>query len=455
LPIFLTVIILCAVGGPLIAVEQRDQERVSEGELGRRIVDFAARAESAGFSGTVLAARKGAVVAAVGVGSADLEGKIPNTPATLFEIASATKQFTAAAMMRLVQQGRVKLDDSIALYLPGVPENCKAITVRHLLQHTSGIPGTNSVGGGDDINEVLSLFLRGGPRHPPGTHWEYWNQGYSLASEIIARASGKEYTAFCKEDLFAPAGLRTTLFTGDRAPGGATVAIGRSIRGRPRSALDHPYGSYGFQYRGMGGAVTSAWDLWRWDRALSGDKVLTEAGKRALFEPGMSDYALGWLVRKDARGRLVQSHGGGVRGFVCELRRYPGEDGCLFVLCNSDDVPVQAIAGALEALLFGDPLPCKEPPRPLGGELLRAIAGTYEDAKGAKLLVETDGKVTRVQIHWSAPRGPVTRAVLGLDDRGEVVLYEWTAATKIEIERRGNEPASGVSFLNRHFTRAR
>jgi hypothetical protein len=205
----------------------------------------------------------------------------------------------------------------------------------------------------------------------------------------------------------------------------------------------------------MGGVVTSAWDLWRWDRALCGNAVLSNASKRALFEPGMNNYALGWLVRKDARGRLVQSHGGGVRGFVCELRRYPGEDGCLFVLCNSDDVPVQAIAGALEALLFDEPLPCKEPPRALGPELARAIAGNYEDAKGAKLSVEADGKVTRAQIHWSAPRGPVTRAVLGLNARGEVVLYEWTAATNIEISRQGKEPASRVSFLNRQFNRVR
>jgi hypothetical protein len=87
--------------------------------------------------------------------------------------------------------------------------------------------------------------------------------------------------------------------------------------------------------------------------------------------------------------------------------------------------------------------------------LVRAIAGNYDDAKGAKLLVEADGKVTRIRIHWSAPRGPVTRAALGLNDRGDVVLYEWTAATNIEISRQGKEPASRISFLERQFNRAR
>jgi len=170
-PLVATVCAVC----PGFANEPDEGQRFSEGAVGRRIVEFVEHSETAGFSGSVLAARKGAVIAAVAVGSADVDAQIPNTPATLFEIASATKQFTAAAVLRLVQEGRLALDDPISKHLPGVPENCRAITVRHLLQHTSGIPGTNAAGGGDDIAKVLPLFLRGGPRHPPGTHWEYWN----------------------------------------------------------------------------------------------------------------------------------------------------------------------------------------------------------------------------------------------------------------------------------------
>jgi hypothetical protein len=356
-------------------------------------------------------------------------------------------------VLRLLQQGRLGLEDSIAHHLPGVPEDCRPITVRHLLQHTSGIPGSNSAGAGDDLDRVLPFFLRGGPRHPPGSHWEYWNQGYALLSEIIARASGENYAAFCKEALFAPAGMRVTRFTGDAAPEGSTVAVGRSTRGPSRSALEHPYGSYGFQYRGMGGVVTTVWDLWRWDRALRGDRVLNANSKAKLFEPGLNDYALGWFVRKDAQGRCVQSHGGAVRGFVCELRRYPEQDGCLFTLCNRDDVPVVQVAQALEALLLGDPLKCPEPPRPLGAELVRALAGRYEEANGTTLVVEADGKVARAVIHWFAPRGPVTRAILGLDNQGTVILFEWTETTKLEIIRAGGEPVSRVSILGRHFRR--
>jgi CubicO group peptidase (beta-lactamase class C family) len=426
----------------------REDATTSVGEIGERIVAFAERAAAGGFSGAVLAARDGEVVAAVGVGSADAEGRVPNTPATLFEIASVTKQFTAAAAMRLVQDGKLRLDDPISKHLPGVPESCAAITVEHLLRHTSGIPGSNSQGSGDEIERVLPTFLRGGPRHEPGTRFEYWNQGYAIVSEIIARAAGKPYTAYCAEALFAPAGMRGTCFTGDDAPGGAAVAVGRSSRGAPRSALEHPYGAYGFQYRGMGGAVTSVWDLWRWDRALRGDGVLAAEWRARLFEPGPGSYGLGWVVRRDRSGRLVHSHGGGVRGFICEVRRYPDEDALLVVLCNRDDFALRGLVQPLEDMLFGGAAP-----EPLDAGLVGSLAGRYLDGSGRVLLIVAEGGVARAEVHWSAS-GPVTRAVLERGDGGKVVLNDGSDRHELAIEREGDKPAASVTILDMTFRRA-
>ena len=407
---------------------------VAVGEIGQRLAHLVGLAEVVGFSGTVLAARDGEVLVATAVGAADAEGAAI-TPDTLFEIASATKQFTAAAVLRLVQDGRLGLDDPIARHLPGVPESCGEITVRHLLQHTSGIPGTNSTGAGDELARVLPFFLRGGPMHPPGTHWEYWNQGYALASEVIARASGTSFTEYCKTALFARAGLTSTRFTGDLAPEGAVVALGQSERGA-RTALEHPYGAYGFQYRGMGGAVTSVWDLWRWDRALRQDTVMGEAARKELFAPGLNDYALGWFVRRDAAGRLVQSHGGGVRGFLCDIRRYPEQDACLFVLANDDVAPLHSLVTLLEETLFEQASSFAPLPRPIPSDLASALDGTYAVPSGTRMVVSRRGFCTGVAISWgSGNEGVGTRATLGLDSEGELILYEWRTATKVKVTR--------------------
>jgi CubicO group peptidase (beta-lactamase class C family) len=205
---------------------------IEEGELGRRIVKIVRDAHrDAGFTGAVLAADKGKVIAAVAVGKV---GAKPLEVTSLFELASCTKPFTAVAVMKLAEQGKLKLDDSIADHLPGIPENCRAITVRHLLQHTSGIPGTNTNGAGTDLAVVLPTFLEGGPQATPGERHEYWNQGYALLSEVIARASGQSYTAYCREAIFKPCKMESTRFTGERAPPKISVAIGRSTRGASR-----------------------------------------------------------------------------------------------------------------------------------------------------------------------------------------------------------------------------
>lgn len=429
---------------------------VATGELGRHLVEIAQRAEAAGFSGAVLAARDGAVVAAVGVGHSDLRDVEPNTPATLFEIASVTKSFTAAAVMRLVQEEKLGLDDSIAEHLPKVPKDCRAITVRHLLQHTSGIPGSNSEGSGNKIESVLPQFLKGGPRHRPGTHFEYWNQGYALLSEIIARTSGMDCVDYCREALFVPAGMSASCFTGDDPPPNSVVAVGRSVLGEPRSALEHPYGSYGFQYRGMGGMVTSVWDLWRWDRALTGEAVLSKTSKKALFDPGLEDYALGWHVRKDD-SRTVQSHSGRVRGFACDVRRYPGEDACLFVLCNRDDMNPTNLTDFLERALLDEEVKSALPPRALTEEWAEALAGTWEDEKGRVIEIETQGVVTRVAIHWGK-NGPVTRATLGLNDEDELVLFEWESSTPLLTDfdpKKGGKKAKRLSLLDSEYRRSR
>jgi CubicO group peptidase (beta-lactamase class C family) len=435
----------------LVAVDLAAYDGViEEGSKGKKIVALVRQAnKESGFTGAVLAAEKGKVIAAVAVGEVD--GK-PLEPTSLFEIASCTKPFTAVAVMKLVEEGKLSLDDPIAKHLPGIPENCRAITVRHLLQHTSGIPGENSQGAGTDLADVLPTFLDGGPRTKPGEKHEYWNQGYALLSEVIAQASGKPYTVYCREAIFKPCKMESTRFTGEKAPPKVRVAIGQSTRGAPRSALEHPYGEYGFQYRGMGGIATSLVDLWRFDRGLKTGKLLKQESINEMMKPGLDDYALGWRIIELDEGHVVQEHTGSVRGFLASLRRDPKNDGALFILANNDDgEPFHLVKSECELALVGNK-PAKVGKR-LDAKLAEELVGEYRDAQGRTLSIIDGDAYVKAVIDWS---GPKTFGVLNPGKDGEIAFDQLLSypplktrpMNKMAVERDADGNVTGVTITD-------
>lgn len=401
-----------------------------------------ARHARAGWSGAALVARDGEVVLARGYGPSDLEGQRTNEATTLFEIASLSKQFTAAAVLKLEQQGKLELDDSIAKHLPGVPAHSKGITIHHLLTHTSGVSRESSGGGGEDLEAAVRAYLGRGPEGKPGHHFEYWNGGYALLAGIVERASGTSFTAYCEQELFAPAGLSDTGFTGDADLPAERAAIGRSGSGAPRSALEHPYGSFGYQYRGMGGVVTSVLDLWKWEQALAGTRVLGAAAKKRLFTPFKDGYACGWYVT-EGEGGARHSHGGSVRGFVCEMRGFPASGAAVIVLANTDEVKAWQLADNLECLLYGRPLRHAVPASvALAPEELAACAGTYE-TKGGRLVVRVvsgaldagiEGQALLAELAPSRPAG--WKADLAKQSAQAVALIEAIARGDVEPLRK-------------------
>jgi CubicO group peptidase (beta-lactamase class C family) len=412
------------------AKEPTDPDRyASKHKTSQQLLEAMEALEFHGFSGAVLAAVDGEVRIACGIGMADMDGKSHNTANTLFELASLTKQFTAAAICTLHDQKLLKLDDRISDHLPNVPKDCKKITIRHLLQHTSGIPGSNSQGGGFDLEALVPVFLEGGPQHKVGKHWEYWNQGYALLAGIIERTAGKNFATYCTETLFRLNGMRTACFTGDPLPKGMTEATGRGRSGRPRLALEHPYGAFGFQYQGMGGAVSNVWDLWRWHLALQGEEMLNKKTKQQLFKPGLNDYALGWRVNK--RGALtVQFHSGSVRGFVCEMRRYPKVNGCIILLCNDDSIYPGTVASVLEKAILEDEIPPII--LPLDAEMQSLVVGHYIGSGGAEADITADGAMTKARLTW---RESVTSpGSLGLNEDGELQFLANFEAVKTKTK---------------------
>jgi CubicO group peptidase (beta-lactamase class C family) len=371
-----------------IATETQVKDRapvIVEGGIGNAMDEYLSGCTRFGFSGSVLVARKGKILLQKGYGWADRSQKTQNAPDTLFEIASTSKQFTAAAILRLEQEGKLKISDPIHKHLPEVPDQHRGITLHHLLTHSSGLPRMGPMGGGSDLRGAVQGYLRAQRVAEPGRRFEYYNGGYALLAGIVELSSGRAFPSYCKERLFQPAGMASTVFCGDQAPLGSDLAHGYEDGKDAGPATAH---SFGWEYRGMGGVVTSVVDLYRWDRALYGTSVLSRQSLKTLFTPNLSDYACGWWVKESSRKTRFVWHGGTVRGFESQLWRFLEEDAAIVVLANCRDA-AYPIANNLAGLLFGAGYAFPPPPKTtsLTREALVALAGTYRFPSGEAQLV--------------------------------------------------------------------
>jgi CubicO group peptidase (beta-lactamase class C family) len=295
--------------------------------------------------------KDGVVVKAAGYGVADRATNAPVTPETVFKIASVSKQFMAAGVMVLVQDGRLSLADTIDRHIPDVPAAWRVITIRQLLSHTGGLmregPGWTPAST-SDLEVIRSAY--GAPlRSTPGTKWEYSNLGYTIAAEIMTRVSGRPWPEFIADRVFRASGLgatRTT--TPERLPG---RAVGYSDNDRLRDAEEWS------AVRPGGGFMSSVRDLAKWDAVLYGNTVLSEASRREMWsatplaDGTSATYGLGWFVSRPGARRQVW-HSGGLPGFHSQMRRYSDDRVTVIVLMNLDDADDDAIAvGVAEQFL--------------------------------------------------------------------------------------------------------
>ncbi|MCF3119061.1 beta-lactamase family protein [Streptomyces arenae] len=301
------------------------------------VADFVRRTLPQGVSGTVLAARGDRLAYCGGFGSSDRAAGTPASCRTVYDVMSVTKQFTAAAVLKLEVMGRLRLDDRIGRFLGPVSGDKRAITVEQLLTHTSGLPESL----GDDYDRVSRAELVHGalaakPRSAPGRTFHYSNTGYSLLAAIIEEASGETYESFLFRHLFAPAGMKRTGYVLPRWPR-RLIAVEYDDRGRAQGRpVDHPWAADGpyWNLRGNGGMLSTAYDMLRWHRALSDDTVLPAKARDRLFAPHVrvpgtdgESYGYGWSVRDTADGRLAWHDGGNGWSLALLARRLP--DGVL------------------------------------------------------------------------------------------------------------------------------
>jgi len=285
--------------------------------------------------------RHGAVEKLKGYGFANLEHEVPVTPDTVFELASVTKQFTAAAVMTLVEDGRVKLDESIVTYLPPSPDVWKPITVRHLLTHTSGLPGLargfNSLQQGPErVNYSTADLFESATKDPldfvPGARFQYSDVGYMLLGMIVEKASGRRWGTYLDERFFKPLGMASTSVLDHQRilkhrAAGYTIRDGELVNIRRIWDIEMP-SHYG--------VFSTVKDLVTWDAALESGRVLTPGSLAQMWTPlkrndgGTGLYGFGWGVY-DRRGHRWISHTG-LTG--TEYSRFPDDRLTVIVLTN-------------------------------------------------------------------------------------------------------------------------
>ncbi|MFF4053306.1 serine hydrolase domain-containing protein [Streptomyces chartreusis] len=286
------------------------------------VADFLRRTLPVGPSGTVIAARGDQLAYCGGFGAADRAAGTPASCRTVYDVMSITKQFTAAAVVKLEVMGRLRVSDPISRFLGGgrpIPEDKRGITIEHLLTHTSGLVEAL----GDDYEplsrqELVRRALSSKLRSAPGTEFRYSNTGYSLLAAIVEEASGETYERFLARHLFAPAGMDQTGYVLPRWQR-HLVAVEYDSKGRSKGRpFDHPWAVDGpyWNLRGNGGMLSTAQDMFRWHRALVSDEILPTRARKKLFEPRVQEpesetsYGYGWSVRDTADGPLAWHDGG-------------------------------------------------------------------------------------------------------------------------------------------------
>jgi len=361
-------------------------------------LDKYAQAEASikGFSGTVLVMKQNKVVLRKAYGLADREWNIPNTPDTKFRIGSITKQFTAACILQLAEQGKLGLDDKLSKYIPDFPKG-DSVTIHMLLNHTSGIASFTDQPEFANIAKLtwsmdsMILFFKNKPYNfSPGTKFQYNNSGFFLLGYIIEKVSGQSYNEYLRKHILDKLGMTNTGI--DRLDSILPFRA-RGYTKEKDHYVNADYISLAWPFS-AGVLYSTVDDMYKWDRALYGTSVISAASKQKMFAPGKGNYGYGVFI--DSLGKHYRiGHGGGIPGFITQISRYVNDDVCIIVLSN-DSFDAGALADGLANILFDVPveLPYEHKEVKIDPALLDRYIGKYK----AFLVVEVirkDGKLYR------------------------------------------------------------
>jgi len=362
------------------------------------------------FNGSALVAENGKVIFKKGFGAANMEWNIPNQSDTKFRLGSISKQFTALLIVKLAEDGKLKLDVPITTYLPDYPkENGDKITIHQLLIHSSGIPNyTNAPGFFKDKarnpytpTEFVKTFSSLPLEFTPGEKFNYSNSGYFLLGYIVEKISGKTYEQYLQEVIFTPLKMvnsgydHSDVILKNRAAG--YEKQGKKITNAAYLDMSIPYAA--------GSLYSTVDDLYLWDQALYTNKLLSQKSIESLFKPyikaGGASYGYGWFVEEDENGKTV-GHGGGINGFNTIISRNFKNKNLVVLLNNTGGTVLGEMTDAINNILFGKPF--NQPQKSLALDLLDiytekgAATGTetYKKLKADPTYAIKEGDMNRV-----------------------------------------------------------
>jgi CubicO group peptidase (beta-lactamase class C family) len=295
---------------------------------------------------SVMVIKDGQPILTKSYGLAIVEDGVPVRPETNFRLASMTKQFTATSVLMLVDQGKLGLDDSIRKYFPEFPAFADGITIRNLLQHTSGIEDYEPIYGDrfpeqvTDRGVVEIISKTGGTMFPPGSKYSYSNSGYAILAVLVENLSGKKFPQFLRDNIFVPLEMMNT------------VALVEGVTKVPNRSFGYTVSDTGVEFSdqsawsavlGDGGVYSSVEDLFKWDQALYENGLISAELRAQSWTPGLETYGFGFRI-DEYKGHRRYHHSGSTSGYRNHMQQFPDDRLTIIILTNRAEPDVEPLA---------------------------------------------------------------------------------------------------------------
>lgn len=389
----------------------------------------------------VLIAKNGNIVFEKGYGSANLELNVRVQPETVFRIGSITKQFTAIAILQLVEKGKIALDDSIQKFIKNYHYKGKTITIENLLTHTSGIKGYEGIDVKipnairvdfspeiliDSLDKLTLDFL-------PGSQYRYSNSNYFLLGKIIEQVSGLKYQTYLNKHIFTPLGLSSTYYDNpdeivkNRASGYTNVSA--EYKNAGFISMSTVYSA--------GALLSNVKDLYRWHQGLyNGELIKKETLQKAIMpyrlaDGNLSEYGYGFFIRQENDVKSI-GHGGAIDGFRAVELYYPEMDMFIVLLCNSEQDNFMELFSSISQIVSGKGMPTEYKDVKISEELLDLYVGKYTFLENPKKYVTIYKKEGRLYADLSDGTG-LNMVLLGQTNTNFYLPDVWRVPTYIEF----------------------